>query len=74
MTALRVVLDERRFRRLVAGEVVSAAAGGERVELILSDIGWTAMLRAVCDAIEPPPDPPEAREFLPNEFTRERQG
>lgn len=77
---IRVALDEVRFRRLVAGQVVAtAAAGGERVEIILSDIGWQRILRAIVDAMAGgpptkslplagtggPPDPPQASEFLP---------
>lgn len=66
---LRVVIDEVRFRELVAGKmlILPGAARHARtsVEIILSDIGWTSMLRAVLDAMAPSPDPPEAREFLP---------
>jgi hypothetical protein len=77
---LHVALDEAQFRRLVAGEVVSIKAGDQQqveVQCILSDIGWPVILRAVRDGIAPepghpkgPPDPPQAREFLPNQFTR----
>jgi hypothetical protein len=76
---LRVVIGETQFRRLVAGEVVAYKAGEERIELefILSDIGWPKILRAVLDGIAPepgvpkgPPDPPQAREFLPRSGRR----
>jgi hypothetical protein len=59
----RVVLDETAFRELTAGRIVRLRVPA--VEIILSDIGWTSMLRAVIDAMAPPPDPPQAREFLP---------
>jgi hypothetical protein len=59
----RVVLDETAFRELTASRVVRLRVPA--VEIILSDIGWTAMLRAILDAMAPPPDPPQAREFLP---------
>jgi hypothetical protein len=65
---LRIVIDETAFRRLVAGELVTHAVGNRQVELILSDIGWTKMMHAIGEAIERgrrPPDPPQAREFLP---------
>lgn len=70
---IRVVFDEARFRRLVSGGVVADAG----VEIIMSDIGWFAVLRAVCDAISDgglrgPPDPKQAAEFLPNKYTRRR--
>lgn len=69
----RIVIDERRFRRLVAGEPII-----ERdVEVVIASppIGWVKMVRAVLDAIAPPAgnaprDPPQAREFLPNRYTR----
>jgi hypothetical protein len=64
----RIVLDETAFRALVAGRVARSYAPA--VEIVLSDIGWTAMLRAVLDAMAPPPDPPQAREFLPQRLRR----
>jgi hypothetical protein len=71
---VRIVLDETQFRALVAGQVLAANVDDRRVEIILSDIGWPRMWRAVEDARRaqgaPPPDPPQAREFLPNEYTR----
>jgi hypothetical protein len=79
---LRVVLDELQFRRLVGGQVVALTAAEQRVEVqvILSDIGWRRILRAVLDGVaaEPrvhkgPPDPPQAHEFLPNQHTRRRE-
>lgn len=77
---IRIALDEAQFRRLVAGQVVIFKAGDRQrieVQCILSDIGWPQILRAVLDGIKPepgrpagPPDPPQAREFLPNQYTR----
>jgi len=72
---IRIVFDEARFRQLVAGQVVVVHQSHKRIELILSDIGWAQMMRAVLDGVTPglpkgPPDPPQAREFLPNRFTR----
>jgi hypothetical protein len=69
----RVALDEAAFRQLVAGQIVAATFdnGTARIEIILSDIGWVPMLRAMLDGMHPtdhpkgPPDPPQAREFLP---------
>jgi hypothetical protein len=73
--AMRIALDEAQFRRLVAGQVVTFKAGDQQrieVQCILSDIGWSKILQAVVDGMgsKGPPDPPEAREFLPNRFTR----
>jgi hypothetical protein len=70
---MRIVIDEPRFRRLVAGEVVRFKTAGDKIEVecMLSDIGWPRILRAVLDGIAPepgprgPPDPPQAVEFLP---------
>jgi hypothetical protein len=61
---IRVVLDEARFRRLVAGQPVTVRGGVE----IVVDLSWRKMIDAVLEGAEPrrrPPDPPEAREFLP---------
>jgi hypothetical protein len=66
MQPQRVVLDETAFRELTAGRVIKLRVPA--VEISLADIGWTSMLRAVLDAMAPPlppPDPPQAREFLP---------
>jgi hypothetical protein len=75
---VRVVVGEDHFRRLVAGQVLAYKAGDERIEIefILSDIGWPQILRAVLDGMAPaglpkgPPDPPQAREFLPRSGRR----
>lgn len=72
---VRIVLDEARFRRLVFGGVVGADDGDQRVEIILSDIGWIPMMRAIFEAAagglpQGPPDPPQAREFLPGKRVR----
>jgi hypothetical protein len=71
------VLNEAGFRRLCRGEPLTV----DDPEIRLSTkIGWVKMIRAVLDAISPPaetdptrpgpPDPPEAREFLPNRRRR----
>jgi hypothetical protein len=70
---LRIALDEAGFRQLVAGQVVlERTTSGLRVEIILSDIGWTRMIRAVFDGMpeQNPPDPPQAVEFLPRRRAR----
>jgi hypothetical protein len=77
---LRIALDEAQFRRLVAGQVLTFKAGDQQqveVQCILSAIGWPKILRAVLDGIAPepgrpkgPPDPPQAREFLPTHYQR----
>jgi hypothetical protein len=68
----RVALDESSFRRLVAGRPVAATFnnGDAHIEIVLRDIGGLQMLRAVLDGMTPgmpqgPPDPAQAREFLP---------
>jgi hypothetical protein len=49
--AIRIRLDEAAFRQLVAGDVVTlTGAKGERVKMILADIGWQLMLKAIEDA------------------------
>jgi hypothetical protein len=72
---IRIAFDETAFRQLVAGQVVAFNTNAAEVQIILSDIGWVPMLRAVLDGMAPgqpkgPPDPPEAREFLPNRRRR----
>jgi len=64
------VLTERGFRRLVRGEPISVE--GETEIKISDSIGWVKMFRAILDAIAPPlpPDPVEAREFLPRSGRR----
>jgi len=45
------VLDETSFRLLVAGKPATIKLpDGNEVALILSDIGWSRMLRAIEDA------------------------
>lgn len=45
---IRAVIDEAAFRDLVAGRVATLrTADGGRVEIILSDIGWSRMLLAI---------------------------
>ena len=69
----RYTIGEPGFRRLVRGERL-IVPGGIEVELA-STIGWVRLVRAILDAIAPPAerpskDPPQAREFLPNRYTR----
>jgi hypothetical protein len=45
----RIVLDEIKFRELVAGRIVRI---GE-IEIILSDIGWSRMQAAIEQASDP---------------------
>ena len=67
---MKVVIDERAFRDLVAGKVIRDRRAA--VEIILSDMDWMAMMQAILDAhvreepqgALPPLDPPEAVEFL----------
>lgn len=76
----RFVIDEPNFRALVRGEVI--AVGSDIQIMVSSNIGWVKMFRAVLDAISPPmpettrpnpPDPPQAREFLPNSKRSRRE-
>lgn len=57
MGGIRVALDEADFRTLVSGGVVTISAGrvvrGQRVEIILSDIGFGRMQAAIDDAMKP---------------------
>lgn len=48
---VRVALDEDAFRKLVRGEVVRVRSRGLWVELILSDIGFGRMEKALVDAL-----------------------
>lgn len=51
MSEHRVALNERDFRRLVAGEEVEQRTpSGEVVRIILSDIGYSRMMLAVMSA------------------------
>jgi hypothetical protein len=68
--AIRVLINEAKFRDLVAGKVATcwSYTDNHEVEVMLADIGGQRMIDAVITAItEPhrPPDPPQAREFLP---------
>lgn len=45
---IRVVLDERDFRDLIAGKVIKK----DGVEIALQDIGYHVMARALKDEIE----------------------
>lgn len=47
---LRVALNESQFRDLCAGRMVEVTVGYQHIQLILSDIGWAAMTKAVGDA------------------------
>jgi len=61
-TMLRIVLDETAFRDLVAGKAVRLEATNPEgppalVGIILSDIGFERMLRAIRDASQSTGDP-----------------
>jgi hypothetical protein len=72
------VLDEKAFGALVAGKAIK----GGQLEIILADIPWNRMIGMILDALageeaqsaslppELPPDPPQAREFLPRKNPR----
>jgi hypothetical protein len=66
---IRIIIGENQFRRLVAGNLIPIkTASGQQVHVTLADIGPKAMIWAIVEMIEAgrrPPDPPEAREFLP---------
>jgi len=54
---IRVALDEKDFRGLVNGEIVSVEGFDFRgikldIKMILKDIGWDRMAMAIRDAIE----------------------
>ena len=73
----RYVVDEPAFRALVRGAPIGVGADHEII--LLPTLGWVRQLQALVDAIQAgrpegapairlrpnPPDPPEAREFLP---------
>ncbi len=51
--SIRITLDERDFRELVAGRIATPeqrSPDAPFVEIILSDIGWPRMLRAITEA------------------------
>jgi hypothetical protein len=80
---IRFVIDEPAFRRLVAGQPLTVE--GVEIT-ISPMIGWVRLTRAILDAVAPaardataplpearqggPPDPPQAREFLPRSGRR----
>jgi len=50
---VRISLDEKMFRDLVAGLVVNAPnLAGIEVQIALQDIGWGRMLKALDDAMK----------------------
>lgn len=52
MERIRIALGEAEFRDLVAGRVArTKTASGQPVEVILSDIGWERMTRAIAVAM-----------------------
>lgn len=76
----RYIIDEAAFRNLAKGETLLAGP----VEIVLSpNVSWLRMAQCVLDAARSgvanrtphplavsPQDPPQAREFLPNKYTR----
>jgi hypothetical protein len=64
----RVEIHEADFRALVGGKVLKCKLGRQEFEIVLSAIAWRNMIDAIIAAVtephRPPPDPPEAREFL----------
>lgn len=81
---MRYVVDQDALARLLRGEVVSF---GHDLLQIEPSIGWLRMIELCVAAarapvpprkpsvqLRPSPrDPPQAHEFLPNEYTRERR-
>lgn len=76
------VVDELAFAGFIKGERLIV---GTNTGIVLQpSIGWLRMMQAVLDAARggqpspiphrlkesSPPDPPQAREFLPNRYTR----
>jgi hypothetical protein len=68
----RLTLTEAAFRELVAGRTVLATIHHVPVEIVLTEIPWNHQISAILDALAGqdlrqvrPPDPLEAREFLP---------
>ena len=48
MRTHRIVLNQKMLERLVVGKMVAAEAQtGDKVELILADIGWANMMRGL---------------------------
>jgi hypothetical protein len=70
----RIMINAPEFARLVAGRTLDFRIGSQHIELSLErTVGARAMILAIFDALEQRPplaDPPQAREFLPNRFTR----
>ena len=66
---IQIGLNQAQFRRLVAREVLIFKSDNLRIELRLDfeGVAWRETLHA---ALGIGGDPPEAREFLPNRFTR----
>jgi hypothetical protein len=66
---IQIALNQAQFRRLVAREVLIFKSDNLRVELRLDfeGVAWRQTLHA---ALGIGGDPPEAREFLPNRYTR----
>jgi hypothetical protein len=48
---MRISLNEKEFRRLVRGQIVKQENDGTVVEIALQDIGWSAVVTAVRDAL-----------------------
>jgi len=73
-----IEVDEAEFRRFVSGQALDLGPVKIRLK---PTIGWVRLMRAVLDAIAPPaesvrkrpPDPPQAREFLPLSQQRRRE-
>jgi hypothetical protein len=63
---LRAILGESQFRELLARRPITVQIpGGENLELVLADINRVRLFEIHLEVVERPPDPPQAREFLP---------
>lgn len=70
----RIMINGPEFAELVAGHTIAYRLGAQVIELSAErTLAPRAMILAIVDAIEKRPPvfgPPQAREFLPNRFTR----
>jgi len=49
----RIVINEETFKKLIRGDVAELSDGhGDKVKIILSDIGWHRMTALIIEAAE----------------------
>jgi hypothetical protein len=63
---MRAILGESQFRALLARQPITVQVpSGENLELVLAGVTRERLLEIHLELMDKPPDPPQAKEFLP---------